>query len=121
VYCPKCHAEFRPGFTECSDCRVPLVWELPPELEGPGDPHLEWVSVLEGDDPLIIGSAKELLDRAGIPFYIVGDEFGVRHTVIDGHIHRWCRICVGRDREAQARAILEQFAEDIDSASDRPE
>lgn len=25
MWCPKCGAEYRPGFTECSDCRVPLL------------------------------------------------------------------------------------------------
>lgn len=25
MYCPLCKAEYRPGFTECSDCQVPLV------------------------------------------------------------------------------------------------
>jgi hypothetical protein len=28
VICPRCHAEFRPGFTVCSDCGVALVEEL---------------------------------------------------------------------------------------------
>jgi hypothetical protein len=25
MWCPKCGAEYRPGFTACADCRVPLV------------------------------------------------------------------------------------------------
>ena len=32
-YCPKCGAEYRPGFNECSDCRVALVDEEPTEAE----------------------------------------------------------------------------------------
>jgi hypothetical protein len=28
VICPNCHAEFRPGFTVCSDCDVALVDDL---------------------------------------------------------------------------------------------
>ena len=28
MICPRCHAEFRPGFTVCSDCGVALVEEL---------------------------------------------------------------------------------------------
>jgi hypothetical protein len=28
LYCPNCHAEFRPGFTVCSDCDVALVEAL---------------------------------------------------------------------------------------------
>jgi hypothetical protein len=29
MYCPVCKAEYRAGFTECAECRVPLVTELP--------------------------------------------------------------------------------------------
>jgi hypothetical protein len=29
VFCPECRAEYRPGFTRCSDCDVPLVERLP--------------------------------------------------------------------------------------------
>ena len=25
MYCPQCGVEFRDGFTECSDCHVPLL------------------------------------------------------------------------------------------------
>ena len=32
-WCPKCKAEFREGFTECSTCQVPLVDSLPEENE----------------------------------------------------------------------------------------
>src|SRR5579859_7424717 len=28
-FCPVCHFEYRPGFSECSDCGVPLVDTLP--------------------------------------------------------------------------------------------
>ena len=28
MICPRCHAEFRPGFTVCSDCGIALVEEL---------------------------------------------------------------------------------------------
>ncbi len=47
--CPKCRAEYRGGFTECSDCNIRLVSEKP-ALKRPGDPGLEWVTVFEGDD-----------------------------------------------------------------------
>jgi len=30
MYCPKCKAEYRPGFTRCSDCDVDLVEALSP-------------------------------------------------------------------------------------------
>lgn len=30
MYCPKCRAEYREGFTRCSDCGLDLVEVLPP-------------------------------------------------------------------------------------------
>ena len=38
MFCPKCRCEYREGFSECADCKVPLVLELPPEPE----PDLSW-------------------------------------------------------------------------------
>ena len=29
MFCPECRAEYRPGFTRCSDCDVELVHEIP--------------------------------------------------------------------------------------------
>ena len=34
MFCPKCRAEYRPGFTRCADCDVDLVHELPVESSG---------------------------------------------------------------------------------------
>jgi hypothetical protein len=42
MFCPSCQAEYREGFTECADCRVPLLHEplAPP-------PGAELVAVFE--------------------------------------------------------------------------
>src|SRR5690349_24367362 len=29
MYCPSCGSEYREGYTECADCKVPLVERLP--------------------------------------------------------------------------------------------
>lgn len=34
-WCPKCKCEYREGITECADCKVLLVDELPPDGENP--------------------------------------------------------------------------------------
>ena len=43
MFCPVCHAEYRPGFTRCSDCQVDLVRELPTTSSG-------FISKAERDD-----------------------------------------------------------------------
>ena len=41
MFCPKCKAEYRKGFTECPDCKVPLVKKLLPEPKSPSGPDLK--------------------------------------------------------------------------------
>jgi len=117
MFCPECGAEYREGFTECADCQVPLVWERPRELEpdsgldasfpARGQPDLELVTVLETSDPLLIGAAKSLLEGAGVPFYVAGDEVSARY--LGHHAFEARRVQVGSDREAEARALLERL------------
>jgi hypothetical protein len=111
VYCPKCGVEYRPGFIECSDCRVALVEEEPDLTDDSRDPNLELVTVLESDDPLLIGLAKDSLTEAGIPFYVLGEELGLRLAPVGSFIRPWLRIQVAADREHEARELLQQIGE----------
>lgn len=107
MYCPQCRVEYRDGFTECSDCRVPLLAGTPPpEQLGPFDPALELVVVLETSDSIQLAMAKGLLEDAGIPFFVLG-QITTLVTDVDGFLHKWVRVQVPRDREADARELLE--------------
>jgi hypothetical protein len=71
MICPQCKAEYRPGFTVCADCDVPLVAQLPTPPSGPAnspepgeDP---FCAFWKGDDPRIHAELCELLDEQGIP------------------------------------------------------
>ena len=107
MYCPKCGAEYREGFNECSDCQIPLVLWKPEQPEERGDPDLQLVTVLEASDPLVIGSAKGILQEAGVAFYVLGDEIAPRYGPVGGLIHPWCRVQVGHDREREVRTLLQ--------------
>lgn len=68
MYCPVCGAEYRPGFTECSDCQVALVAEPPhASSDERSAEYSSYVTVWSGDDPLKHAEILESLDEAGIP------------------------------------------------------
>jgi hypothetical protein len=83
VFCPRCKAEYRKGFTRCADCEVDLVYELPKQAielrqtgedreyrvaGGPGDPNEDpFCSFWKGNDRRVHAELCEVLDEAAIP------------------------------------------------------
>jgi hypothetical protein len=107
VYCPECRVEYRDGFTECSDCQVPLSAGTPaPEPAGPFDPSLDLVVVLETNDRIQLALAKGLLEDAGISFFVLG-QIATLVQDVDGFLNKWVQLQVPRDRETEARELLE--------------
>ena len=84
MFCPRCQAEYRPGFTRCSDCDVELVSELrteahPPEqqrTEGLPD-WLETRSVWQGHEALACANLCQILRDSGIPYKVTQRSAGV--------------------------------------------
>ena len=64
MFCPQCRVEYREGFTECSDCRAPLVEELP--ADGGSPAAAERVDVLVTEDAGFLDQAMNHLQDAGI-------------------------------------------------------
>ena len=111
MYCPQCRVEYRDGFTECSDCQVPLLAGTPPpEPADPFDPALDLVVVLETNNGILLALAKGLLEDARIPFFVLG-QITTLVTDVDPFLHKWVRVQVPRDREAEARELLETLRE----------
>jgi hypothetical protein len=70
MFCPKCKDEFIKGITDCPDCAIPLVKDLPAEAESAYEPiYVELVTVLEASDAGLIMIAKSLLEEAKIRYY----------------------------------------------------
>ena len=107
MYCPQCQVEYRDGFTECSDCHVPLLaGALPAEPPDPFDPALELVVVMETNNGLQLAMATGLLDDAKLPFFVLGQIAKLVNDV-SPFLNKWVRLQVPRDREAEARELLE--------------
>ena len=101
MFCPKCRTEYRPGFSQCADCRVPLIPELPSE------PHdFSGISVFETADPFAIALAKATLEDNMIPFHLQGDVTEARLAL--GPIQQpVCRILVPAEYALEAGELLE--------------
>jgi hypothetical protein len=121
VYCPQCQVEFREGFTECSDCHVALLPGAPPEEPADAfDPTMDLVVVLETTDRVQLAMAKGLLEDAGIPFFVLG-QIATLVQDVDGFLNKWLRVQVPRDREAEARELLEELRQAETSPPDAAE
>jgi len=106
MYCPQCGAEYREGFTECSDCHGALAAGSPPEPPNDFDPGLKLVELLKTEDAVQLAMIKGLLEDAGIPFFLRG---GITTLVndVDPFLQKHIRVQVPADREAEARELLE--------------
>jgi hypothetical protein len=62
MFCPLCQAEFRQGFAECSDCKVPLVGTRDEARD-------KRVSVWKGDSERKLDVVLDALAGAGIPYH----------------------------------------------------
>ena len=72
MYCPECQIEFRDGFTECSDCKVPLLPGKPqPSAASEFDTNLDLVVVFETDDPIALAFAKGTLEAPTCSQYMI--------------------------------------------------
>lgn len=119
MFCPECRAEYREGFTECADCKVPLVPELPPE---PEPEYVEFATVLETGNPAIIAMAKSVLEAAGIECFAKGEGLqelfaagglGAHFNPVTGPVEIQVRL----EDEEEARKLLDDL-EESDSDGD---
>ncbi len=81
MWCPKCKSEFRGGFTECPECKVPLVETL--EEEKPSE-TVEPVLLMSFQDRNELELAAGVLDRAGIPYLLKEPGSGEYLRIVTG-------------------------------------
>lgn len=90
--------EYREGFTVCSDCKVELVRELPPE-ERPE--YIEFEQVLYTFNPADIAFIKSLLDSEDIDYFFHGEHFNYLRPLVEP-----ARLMVRKDQAGTARELL---------------
>ncbi len=78
MYCPNCKAEYREGFTSCSDCHIKLVKELPEELkeleeQNDSNEYIDFKPALSTNNPSDTMLIKSILDKENIKYYFKGE------------------------------------------------
>jgi len=79
MFCPKCKYEYRDGFTECYDCKIPLVDSLEENNNSiikedfEIDPDIKYVEFLETEDLSDIAFIKSILDGENIQYFFRGE------------------------------------------------
>jgi hypothetical protein len=82
------------------------VHNPPAEPARPFDPTLDLVVVLETNDDIQLSLAKSLLEGAEIPYFVLG-QIATLVQSVDGFLHKWVGVQVPRDRETEARELME--------------
>ena len=110
MFCPQCKTEYRPGFTTCADCGVPLVEVLPPEPveEEPADTgHStldgDLVHILDTFNPGDVALIKSILEGEGIPYAFEGEHSQYVYGAVP------FRLMVPSEYADEAREVLEKL------------
>ena len=127
MFCPQCKSEYRVGFVRCSDCDVELVDHLPvaPLVDIPRGFDADHV---EAESELVVvrtyqrgvdaDLAKSVLEAAGIPSMIRGDE-GRRYYYGYGlALHTGIELLVRAEDAADAEKILDMDVSNGDDAAE---
>jgi hypothetical protein len=115
MFCPQCKAEYRTGFTRCSDCDVDLVERLPVEpyrsVLVPSDVPMKRVWFGEDRESCVYVCSR--LGAAGIPFNV---SQGKRQYF--WHLDERYEVFVPSGSYEKARAIAERGSLDFSDSSE---
>ena len=106
MICPKCGVEYRPGFTQCSDCLVALLDESKPAKPRSSSQPVELVTVFKCGDPGRIALAKSLLQSEGVQFVVLNEAiapFGMNLIICPAEFQ------VDREDAEDAKALLKDL------------
>lgn len=73
MFCPICKAEYKSGFTICSDCNAQLVEEFPQVL--PEESH-GMINLYSPNNEMELIMIKSLLDAEEINYFVKNENFG---------------------------------------------
>lgn len=98
MFCPKCRAEYREGFTVCADCEIDLVDVLPKEKK---PDFIDFKEVLTTYNPGDVAFIKSLLESEGIQYFFKGEHFMYVRPLADP-----ARLMIRSDQVEEAVELL---------------
>jgi len=113
MFCPKCKAEYREGFTHCLDCDVDLVASLPKEeelaeneniVEEENENDITFIPVLSTYNLGDIALIKSILDDQGIEYFLQGENTAYIRGYMDPSI-----LMVREDQVQTVKELLKDF------------
>lgn len=113
MYCPKCRSEYVEGITECAECHVPLVEELPPE-ETVEFEYENFVTLETYHARHEAELQKSVLEANGIEAEIESDDVGGVGPALA--FTRGVRLLVHKNDEQKAREIFQ----DLETVQEEP-
>ena len=111
-YCPKCHTEYLPGNTRCSDCDIELVDSLPPEEDF--DVDTKTVLLCQVNDLSIAGIIEETLKEKGIPCLVKSSMGSYSSVMPMDSVMRGVKIYVPESAFNEALEIAETIIPDFE-------
>ena len=102
MICPKCRSEFIEGVTNCPDCQIPLVYQIPeiiPETLDDGK-NYNYVFVYTPISSQEVALIRMIMEREGIPYFIKNEP-----------LHKTIIFSIRGPGEMQLY-VAEEFAED---------
>lgn len=104
MFCPKCGAEYREGFTQCADCGIALVWEKPDEVEADKADYVEYTEVLRTFSLADVAIIRSLLEDSGIDYFIKDEHFALVRPLVEPPT-----LMVNKDQVEEAWEILKDL------------
>ena len=101
MFCPSCKYEYIDAITECPDCRVSLIAQLPPE---PDPEFVDFAEVLATYNPADVAFLKSLLDSEDIQYFFKGEHFMYMRPLADP-----VRLMVRTDQVDTVTAMLKDI------------